>query len=75
MPSLDRCGPSAGMPRCAFAMRWAAISAARRRIWLLHFAYGGNMCLMLAMVVPFFGLKYYGINYAIATCQMIRPPS
>ena len=60
-----------GMLCCAFAMMSGAFSLLVVGFALMDFMYGGNMCSMSAMVGTFFGPKYYGINYAIATCQMI----
>ena len=60
-----------GMLCCAFAMMSGAFSLLVVGFALMDFMYGGNMCSMSAMAASFFGSKYYGINYAIATCQMI----
>lgn len=60
-----------GMLCCAFAMMSGAFSLFVVGFALMGFMYGGNMCSMSAMAASFFGSKYYGINYAIATCQMI----
>lgn len=38
---------------------------------LLGLMYGAAMCTMSTMVGTFYGPRYFGINYAIATCQMI----
>lgn len=38
---------------------------------LLGLAYGGNMSSMAAMCGGFFGTKFFTINYAVATCQML----
>lgn len=38
---------------------------------VLGFMYGGNMSAMSAMSSGFFGVKNYGMNYAVATCQLI----
>lgn len=38
---------------------------------LLGLMYGAAMCTMSTMVGTFYGTRYFGINYAIATCQMI----
>lgn len=62
---------AAGMLCCAFAMTNGAFELLVAGFMLLGFMYGGNMCSMSAMASTFFGTKYYGINYAIATCQMI----
>ena len=59
-----------GMLCCAFAMMSGAFSLLVVGFALMDFMYGGNMCSMSAMAASFFGSKYYGINYAIATCQM-----
>ena len=56
---------------CAFAMMGGNFPLLVAGFMLLGLMYGGNMCSMSAMVGTFFGPKYYGINYAIATCQMI----
>lgn len=60
-----------GMLCCAFAMTDGNFPLLVAGFALLGLMYGGNMCSMSAMVGTFFGPKYYGINYAIATCQMI----
>lgn len=60
-----------GMLCCAFAMMNGVFPLLVAGFALLGFMYGGNMCSMSAMAASFFGPKYYGINYAIATCQMI----
>lgn len=62
---------AAGMLCCAFAMMGGNFLLLVAGFMLLGLMYGGNMCSMSAMVGTFFGPKYYGINYAIATCQMI----
>lgn len=62
---------AAGMLCCAFAMMGGNFPLLVAGFMLLGLMYGGNMCSMSAMVGTFFGPKYYGINYAIATCQMI----
>lgn len=62
---------AAGMLCCAFAMMGGNFPLLVAGFMLLGFMYGANMCSMSAMVGTFFGPKYYGINYAIATCQMI----
>ena len=62
---------AAGMLCCAFAMMGGNFPLLVAGFMLLGLMYGGNMCSMSAMVGSFFGPKYYGINYAIATCQMI----
>ena len=62
---------AAGMLCCAFAMMGSNFPLLVAGFMLLGLMYGGNMCSMSAMVGTFFGPKYYGINYAIATCQMI----
>ena len=62
---------AAGMLCCAFAMMGGNFPLLVAEFMLLGLMYGGNMCSMSAMVGTFFGPKYYGINYAIATCQMI----
>lgn len=62
---------AAGMLCCAFAMMGGNFPLLVVGFVLLGFMYGANMCSMSAMVGTFFGPKYYGINYAIATCQMI----
>ena len=56
---------------CAFAMMSGAFPLLVVGFALMGFMYGGNMCSMSAMAASFFRPKYYGINYAIATCQMI----
>ena len=61
---------AAGMLCCAFAMMGGNFPLLVAGFMLLGLMYGGNMCSMSAMVGTFFGPKYYGINYAIATCQM-----
>lgn len=38
---------------------------------ILGFMYGGNMCAMAAMCSSFFGAKYFSMNYAVSTCQII----
>ena len=38
---------------------------------ILGLMYGGNMSTMAAMCGSFFGAKYFSVNYAVATCQMI----
>ncbi len=60
-----------GMLCCAFAMMNRAFPLLVVGFALMGFMYGGNMCSMSAMAASFFGPKYYGINYTIATCQMI----
>ena len=60
-----------GMLLCAFAMMGGNFPLLVAGFMLLGFMYGANMCSMSTMVGTFFGPKYYGINYAIATCQMI----
>ena len=60
-----------GMLCCAFAMMSGAFTLLVVGFALMGFMYGGNMCSMSAMAASFFRPKYYGINYAIATCQMI----
>ena len=62
---------AAGMLCCAFAMMGSNFPLLVAGFMLLGLMYGGNMCSMSAMVGTFFGPTYYGINYAIATCQMI----
>ncbi len=62
---------AAGMLCCAFAMTSGNFPLLVVGFMLLGLMYGGNMCSMSAMVGTFFGPKYYGINYALATCQMI----
>lgn len=62
---------AAGMLCCAFAMIGSNFPLLVIGFVLLGLMYGANMCSMSAMVGTFFGPKYYGINYAIATCQMI----
>lgn len=56
---------------CALAMMGGNFPLLVAGFMLLGLAYGANMCSMSAMASTFFGSKYYGINYAIATCQMI----
>lgn len=60
-----------GMLCCAIAMSVGSFPLLVVGFVLLGLMYGGNMCAMSTMVSTFFGTRYFGINYAIATCQMI----
>lgn len=61
----------ASMLCCALATMGGNFPLLVAGFMLLGLAYGANMCSMSAMASTFFGSRYYGINYAIATCQMI----
>lgn len=60
-----------GMLCCAVATMIGSFPLLVVGFVLLGFMYGGNMSAMSAMVGTFYGTRYFGINYAIATCQMI----
>lgn len=62
---------AAGMLCCAIAEMTGVFPLLVVGFMLLGFMYGGNMSSMSAMCGTFYGAKYYGINYAVATCQMI----
>ena len=61
----------ASMGLCAFALMQASFVLIVLGFMLLGLVYGANMSAMAAMTGGFFGTKYYSVNYAVSTCQMI----
>ncbi len=56
---------------CAVATMLGSFPLVVVGFMLLGLMYGGNMSTMAAMCGSFFGAKYFSVNYAVATCQMI----
>ncbi len=64
-------GFAASMGLCGIAMTFGSFPLIVVGFMLLGLAYGGNMSSMAAMSSGFFGTKHFGMNYAVATLQMI----
>lgn len=62
---------SAGMLLCAVGLGNGNFIMVVVGFVLLGFMFGGTMSVTSAIVGSFFGMKHYGINYAIMCCQMI----
>lgn len=65
----------ASMLLCALAMASANFVLIVAGFMMLGLVYGGNMCTMATMSSGFFGVKHFGMNYAVATLQMIASAS
>ena len=59
------------MAACAAATMMLNISLLVVGFIILGMTYGGSMSATSAMIGSFFGTKYYSINYACATCNLI----
>ena len=59
------------MAACAAATMMLSISLLVVGFIILGMTYGGSMSATSAMIGSFFGTKYYSINYACATCNLI----
>lgn len=60
---------------CGLAMAWASFPLIVAGFMLLGLVYGGNMASMATVSSGFFGPKYFGMNYAVITLQMIASAS
>ncbi len=59
------------MALCVVATMTGSFPMVVAGFMILGLMYGGNMSTMAAMCGSFFGAKYFSVNYAVATCQMI----
>ena len=64
-------GFALSMLLCGVAVMLSSFPLIVAGFMLLGLVYGGNMASMAVISSSFFGPKYFGINYAVATLQMI----
>lgn len=68
-------GFALSMLLCGVAVMLSSFPLIVAGFTLLGLVYGGNMASMAVISSSFFGPKYFGINYAVATLQMIASAS
>ena len=68
-------GFALSMLLCGVAVMLSSFPLIVAGFMLLGLVYGGNMASMAVISSSFFGPKYFGINYAVATLQMIASAS
>lgn len=60
---------------CGLAMAWGSFPMIVAGFMTLGLVYGANMASMATISSGFFGPKYFGMNYAVITLQMIASAS
>lgn len=68
-------GFALSMLLCGVAIMLSSFPLIVAGFMLLGLVYGGNMATMALVSSSFFGPKFFGINYAVATLQMIASAS